>query len=69
MTLDDLEHQNSGFFIDFLTIFRLQHTFQEQFAPKSLEDNLHTQFSGYMDFSGPSLSPLCLSRPAHEGFN
>jgi len=47
MTLDDLEHQNRGFY-GFFGDFGLRHTFQERIAPKSLDtdwDSLHMKLS------------------------
>jgi len=47
MTLDDLEHQNRGFYRLFGD-FGLRHTFQERIVPKSLEidrDSLRTKLS------------------------
>jgi len=69
MTLDDLEHQNRGFY-EFFGDFWLQSTFHERIAPKSIEtdkDKLHTKLLALnVDFDGPSTDFLRSRKPAQE---
>ena len=69
MILNDLEHQNRGFY-GFLGDFRLRDTLQDRIAPKPVEidtDKLRMKFSANVDFNGPSLDFLGSRKPAHEG--
>jgi len=69
MTLDDLEHQNRGFY-GFFGDFGLLDTFQKRIALKSIEidmEKLHMKFSAFnVDFDGLSLDFLGSRKPAHE---
>ena len=70
MTLDDLEHEDRGFY-GFFDNFGLRNTFQKRIAPKPIEidiDKLHMKFSALnVDFDGPSLDFLRSRKPAQEG--
>jgi len=70
MTLDDLEHQNSGFY-GFFGDFGLRDTFQKRIAPKLTEIdkvNLCMKFSALnIDFHGSRLVFQGSRKPAHEG--
>jgi len=61
MTLDDIEHQNKGFY-GFFGDFWLRHTFQERTAPKSLEtdrDSLRMKLSALnVVFTSLNFAPL-----------
>jgi len=70
MTLDDLEHQNRGFYVFFCN-FELRHTFWERILSKSLQMdqyNLHMKFLTLnIDLNGPSLDLIGSKWPAHKG--
>ena len=60
-----------GVFTDFFGDFRMQDTFEERIAPKTIEidmDKLHMKFSALnVDFDGPSLDVPRSRKPAHKG--
>jgi len=60
-----------GVFTDFFGDFRMQDTFEERIAPKTIEidmDKLHMKFSALnVDFGGPSLDFLGSRKSVQEG--